>query len=157
MPSRLFRRILVPHDFSDAATRALREATQLAADHGGKLTVLHVVVPFYVPTDLPLGLAADTMPAPATFVPELRKRLEAAVRKVVGPDGPAATIRVEIGNAAERILDAAQRADCVVMATHGRTGLAHLFMGSVAEKVIRHAPAPVLVLRVPAAKEKKRA
>ncbi|MCW5891401.1 MAG: universal stress protein [bacterium] len=155
MASRLFRRILVPHDFSDAATRALREAAQLAADHGGRLTVLHVVVPFYVPTDLPLGLAADSMPAPATFVPELRKRLESAVAKVIGTDGPPATVRVEIGNAAERILDAARRADCVVMATHGRTGLAHLFMGSVAEKVIRHAPAPVLVLRVPPSKKKR--
>ena len=53
--STLFRNILVPHDFSDQATAALETAGRLAMEHDGKLTVLHVLVPFYLPADAPFG------------------------------------------------------------------------------------------------------
>jgi universal stress protein A len=117
-------------------------AASLARTHGGRLTVLHVVVPFYLPADAPFGMAP-----PGDFIPEQRAHLERLVAKVLGPDGPPATVEVEVGDAAQRILDAAQRADCVVMATSGRSGLAHLLIGSVAEKVVRHATVPVLTVR----------
>jgi nucleotide-binding universal stress UspA family protein len=55
---------------------------------------------------------------------------------------------VTVGDPAAQLLDAARHADCVVMSTHGRTGLAHFILGSVAEKIVRHAPVPVLTLRV---------
>ena len=58
-------------------------------------------------------------------------------------------MRGEIGDASPRIIDAARRADSIVMATSGRTGLAHFLIGSVAEKVVRHAAVPVLTMRVP--------
>jgi nucleotide-binding universal stress UspA family protein len=140
----LFQHILVPHDFSPQATVALRSAAQLAKRHGGKLTVLHVIELFYLPADVPFG-----MTPPGSLIPEQRGHLERLVAKAVGDDGPPVTIRVEIGYASQCILDAARRADSVVMATSGRTGLAHFLIGSVAEKVVRHATVPVLTLRVP--------
>ena len=143
-----FRHILVPHDFSPQATVALRAAARLAKQHGGKLTVLHVVVPFYLPADVPLD-----MTAPGDLIPKQRSHLERLVTKTMGNDGPPVTVRVEIGDASQRILDAARRADSVVMATSGRTGLAHFLIGSVAEKVVRHATVPVLTLRVPIPKK----
>ena len=149
MPARLFRRILVPHDFSSQATVALRAAASLAREHRGTLTVLHVVVPFYVPADVPFGFAADAMPSPAAFVPEQRKRLESLVKKAVGKRAPRVTCRVDIGDASQCIIDAARRADSIVMSTSGRSGLSHLLIGSVAEKVVRHAHVPVLTIRVP--------
>jgi nucleotide-binding universal stress UspA family protein len=143
-----FRRILVPHDFSSPANQALRMAAALARTHDGTLTVLHVIVPFYVPADLPLGLGADQLPPPSSLVPEQRSRLERMVAKVLGPDAPRSRAVVEVGDPARCILDAAGRADAIVMATAGRTGLAHLLIGSVAEKVVRHASVPVLTVRV---------
>jgi nucleotide-binding universal stress UspA family protein len=57
-------------------------------------------------------------------------------------------VRVELGYAAQGIIDAARGHDSIVMATSGRTALTHFLIGSVAEKVVRHAPVPVLTLRV---------
>src|SRR5262249_56765789 len=88
MPAPLFRRILVPHDFSPQATVALKAAAQLAREHHGRLTVLHVVVPFYVPADVPFGFAADAMPSPTAFVPEQRKRLASLVHKALRQKAP---------------------------------------------------------------------
>jgi universal stress protein A len=149
MPASLFRRVLVPHDFSPQATVALKAAARLAREHDGALTVLHVVVPFYMPADVPFGFAADAMPSPTTFVPEQRKRLESLVTKALGTDAPPVTYRVDVGDASQCILDAARRADSIVMSTSGRSGLSHLLIGSVAEKVVRHANVPVLTIRVP--------
>ena len=144
MPRSLFRHILVPNDFSPQATVALKVAAQLAKRQGGKLTVLHVVVPFYLPADVPFG-----MTPPGDLIPEQRRYLERTVAKTIGKDGPPVTVRVEIGDASQRIIDAGRHADSIVMATSGRSGLAHLLIGSVAEKVVRHATVPVLTLRVP--------
>lgn len=154
MPSKLFRRILVPHDFSDAAARALREAVGLAAANGGKIILQHVIVPFYMPAELPFGLATDTMPNPTSFIPELTKRLDTLAKKAVGTSGVKYALRVEVGEPSQTILEAASGADSIIMATHGRSGLAHLLIGSVAEKIVRHATIPVLTIRVPMKAEK---
>ncbi len=151
MPGGLFRHILVPHDFSGQATVALKTAAQLAQQQGGKLTVLYVLVPFYLPADVPFG-----MPAPGDLIPEQRRTLERLVTKTLGAARPPVTIRVDIGDAAQRILDAARGTDSIVMATSGRTGVAHFLIGSVAEKVVRHAPVPVLTIRVPISKRQSR-
>jgi universal stress protein A len=139
----VFRRILVPHDFSEPATVALRTAAQLAKQHGGKLTVLHVIVLYSLPADVPYG-----MPLPEDLIPQQGAHLERLVRKTLGGDRPPVTVRVELGYAAQGIIDAARGHDSIVMATSGRTGLTHFLIGSVAEKVVRHAPVPVLTLRV---------
>ena len=148
-PRSLFRHILVPHDFSEQATAALKSAGRLASEHRGKLTVLYVLVP-YMPADVPFA-----MPPPGDLVPEYQRRLERVVTKTLGRNRPPVTARVEIGEAAQRIIDAAHRADSIVMATSGRSGFSRLLIGSVAERVVRHATVPVLTLRIPARKRRK--
>ena len=153
--AKLFRRILVPHDFSAPATRALRTAAELATANGGRLLVLHAIAPFYPVTDLPLAEAAAWIP-PAKLVADARKRLEAVVARTVRGRRPPVACRVEIGDPYQRIMAAARGVDTIVMATEGRTGLTHLLIGSVAEKVVRHALVPVLVLRAGTRKRRNR-
>jgi len=143
-----FRRIVVPHDFSETADRALSEAAELARMADGRLCVLHVIAPPTMPVDLPL-------PDPFALVPGQREALERRVQRVLGPDAPPASVVVEVGVPAERILEAAEHADVIVMGTQGRTGLTHLLLGSVAERVVRTSPIPVLTIR--AADETQRA
>jgi nucleotide-binding universal stress UspA family protein len=151
-----FRRILVPHDFSEHATRALRVAADLAREHRGRLLVLHVITPFHPVTAFPAEQVA--WPSEADLVPGERRHLEALVARVVkGRSRPPVTCKVEIGDPYHRIVDAARGVDLIVMSTAGRTGLAHLLVGSVAEKVVRHAPVPVLTLRPAPAKKRGRA
>ena len=138
----LFRSILVPHDFSPSATRALRLAADLASARS-QIVVLHVVIPYPV-----TGITPGEVPfvSPETLVTDAKRRLETVVRRIFGRRRRLET-RVVVGDPATRIVDAARRATCVVMATRGRTGLAHLLIGSVAEKVVRHSPRPVLTMR----------
>jgi nucleotide-binding universal stress UspA family protein len=96
------------------------------------------------------------MPAPGDLIPEHRQFLERLVVRVLRSGGPPVTVRVEIGDASQRIIDAARRADSIVMATSGRTGLSHFLIGSVAERVVRHATVPVLTLRVSVPKRRGR-
>ena len=149
-PRSLFRHILVPHDFSEQATAALKTAGRLASEHGGRLTVLYTLVPFYMPADVSFA-----MPPPGDLAAEYQRRLERVVTKTLGRNRPPVTARVEIGEAAQRIIDAAHRADSIVMATSGRSGFSRLLIGSVAERVVRHATVPVLTLRIPARKRRK--
>jgi nucleotide-binding universal stress UspA family protein len=151
----IFRRILVPHDFSDAAAHAFRVAIALAKRHGGRLMVLHVVTPYQPVTQLPevTGWISDV-----EIVKGTRRSLDELVRRELRrPGAPRARFDVQLGDPATRILAAAKDADCIVMATEGRTGLAHLLIGSVAEKVVRHSPVPVLTVRPPSRTEGYRA
>jgi nucleotide-binding universal stress UspA family protein len=142
---KLFHRILVPHDFSPHATRALEIAADLAREHHGRLVVLHVVTPFHPVTGFPeegvaLAPGVDVLGA------ELR-RLEALVRRTLGRNAPPHECKVTLGDPFRRIADAARDVDTIVMGTAGRTGLSRLVIGSVAEKVVRHARVPVLTVR----------
>jgi nucleotide-binding universal stress UspA family protein len=151
----LFRRILVPHDFSEPATRALAAAADLARARRGRLTVLHAITP-YPAAGLPPVEAAPWFP-PAELLADTKRQLERLVAKTVrGAGAPRVDVRVVIGNPVDRILDAARRADSIVMGTTGRTGLSHLLIGSVAERVVRHATVPVLTVR-PGATRRRRA
>lgn len=145
--AKLFRRVLVPHDFSEPATRALKVAADLIADLPGRMTVLHVVPPVYTGPGIPPE-AVVWAPSPEN-VRELQTRLEALVMRTLGRRTRGVTCRVVVGHPVEAILDAARRADVIVMATLGRSGLSHLLIGSVAENVVRHAPVPVLTVRAP--------
>ena len=150
----IFRRILVPHDFSDAATHALRVAVRLAKEHGGRLTILHVVTPYMPVVQLPevAGWISDR-----DIVAGAKRSLDELVRRELrGREAPPACFEVELGDPYARIVKAAAKADVIVMATEGRTGLSHLLIGSVAEKVVRHSPIPVLTVRPPAARRKQR-
>jgi len=143
MTTSIFGRILVPHDFSDAADEALTMAGGLASRYGGRLHVLNVLEPVSIPTNVSIP---NPTPHLFEFVPKEEQALRERVNRVLGPDAPPASTAVEIGLPFQCILDAAAEADCIVMSTHGRTGLRHLLMGSVAERVVRLSPIPVLTV-----------
>ena len=141
-----FRRILVPHDFSDSATGALKFAAQLAPPNG-QIVVLHVVVPFVPVTDIPPA-GISTYIAPGELISGAKRQLERTIAKALpGKRGPRVESKVVIGDPYQRIIDATRGMDAVVMSTAGRTGLSHLLIGSVTEKVVRHSPIPVMTLR----------
>ena len=142
--SRLFRRILVPHDFSDHATRGLVIAAGLAGADG-TITVLHAMTPVYSAMG---GPAADLAWAPTPeMVADVKQQLARLCARALGPAAASRLrLRVVLADPLTAILGAARSADVIVMTTLGRTGLGHLLMGSVAEKVVRHATIPVLTV-----------
>jgi len=139
------RTVLHPTDFSAPCAEAFRVACELAGDQTARLTVVHVAVP------PPIG--PITQPVPPPLPEDPRGRLEELLRlaQALAP-GLQADYRVEKGDAAPRIVGAAQetRCDLIVMGTHGRTGLGRVLMGSVAEQVLRTAPCPVVTVKAPA-------
>ncbi len=161
-----YTHILAPTDFSEAANQALRYAFEEARIHGAKLTLLHVLrrhsdtEVYYIkgaPTPT-AGLDPEMggrMPSPGMTSPEAIRRdyteeIMTELRDLV-PDsfpGPC-DVEVTTGDPADAIVRMATElgADLIVMGTHGRTGLPHILLGSVAEKVVRHAPCPVLTIR----------
>ncbi|HZP42339.1 MAG TPA: universal stress protein [Candidatus Binatia bacterium] len=152
-----FRRILVPHDFSKPASEALRVAADLVGGDGRGLTVLHVVVPFTPVAGFPPADGAVWFP-PTELVADVRQRLARLVARELGPRRSAkVACRVVVGDPYLRIVEAARGHDAIVMATAGRTGLAHLLIGSVAEKVVRHATVPVLTIRPTGGRARRRA
>ena len=141
----LFRKILVPHDLSEHASRALALAAELARAHRGELTVLHVIAPYQPVLGFPEGVTWNLREE--DIVTSARRSLEEMVaRALKGARAPRARCRVVLGDPFQRIIAAARDADSIVIATAGRTGLSHLLIGSVAEKVVRHAPVPVLTI-----------
>jgi nucleotide-binding universal stress UspA family protein len=150
-----FRRILVPHDFSPHATKALEFALDLAQSDG-RVFVLHVVVPF-VPVSAAPGVGVATYVSTAELVTGARRELDRTVAKTCGKRrGPVVDAKIMVGDPYQRIIEAARGMDAIVMSTAGRTGLSHLLIGSVAEKVVRHSPIPVVTLRAGARKAKTR-
>lgn len=136
--------ILYPTDFSEEADAAFDVACVLAREGHGQLVVLHVERPPLAK----LGGTAGVPPLPSEYDREWQwERL----RRLQPPQAAVAiTHRLEYGEPASVIVAAAREigADLIVMGTHGRTGLRHLLMGSVAEQVVRRASCPVLTLRI---------
>jgi nucleotide-binding universal stress UspA family protein len=150
----MFRRILVPHDFSAPADRALAVAAELAGAHRGRLLVLNVIPPYQAVVGVPGEMMWVPPPPPVELE---RRRLERLVARTVGRNGaPRVACRVVVADPFQAIIDAAREADTIVMATAGRTGLSHLLIGSVAEKVVRHSPVPVLTIRPRVATARRR-
>jgi nucleotide-binding universal stress UspA family protein len=141
------RRILCPTDFSDGAAAATEQALALAHAFGGTVTLLHVYsVPAYM---FPDGSAFVAGPeVTARIEHEVSNALAAAARSAERRSGVPVLTRSAIGAPYEEILRLSKEFDLIVMGTHGRTGLRHLVLGSVAEKVVRHANCPVLTVRV---------
>jgi nucleotide-binding universal stress UspA family protein len=140
--------ILVPLDFSSYAEQALDSAIALAQKPQARVTLLHVIQPPGV------NVAGGIWPS-ATFLQELEaaitRDMEGYLARVTSA-GLAGEIVVVHGVPFQEILDTAKarQVDLIIMGTHGRTGLAHVLLGSVAEKVVRLAPCPVLIARQPA-------
>jgi nucleotide-binding universal stress UspA family protein len=141
------RRILVPLDFSGKSRQALDFAVPLAEQYGGKIFLLHVVEPTYSFPPYPgeVGVAAvNTRP----IAKAAKEKLSALAAEVVSPDLLGRAM-VRVGRAYLEIIAAADEleADLIAMTTHGHTGFKHVFLGSTAEHVVRHAHCPVLTVR----------
>ena len=145
----MFTSILVPTDFSEPSDAALEYARGLAATFGASLHVLHVIeAPF---DSAPLATDAVVGETPALYA-ELFERARAALaRRVSASDRTRlnATTEIVTGGSDHRIVEYAleRGIDLIVMGTHGRRGMAHLLIGSVAEKVVRAAPCAVMTVR----------
>lgn len=141
-----FRRILLPTDFSDRAETARAYAALLAQTFGAELHLLHVLQePIAVLPESGLAVAP-----PAINLSELTVAAENGLAAItVAEPGRIAARVVRSGLPAEEIVRYAEEAavDLIIQGTHGRTGLAHVLLGSVAEKVVRKAPCAVLTVR----------
>jgi universal stress protein A len=138
------RGILVPLDFSGKSRQALRLAVPLAHRFGAKIALLHVIEPAFGGSPVTAGLK----PIPAPRVQPVLRRLEETAAALV-PRSSRGPNLVRMGAPAAEILAAARKldSDMIVLATHGRTGLKRLLLGSTAEQVIRRAPCSVLSVR----------
>ena len=137
--------ILVPIDFSDCSKKALRYALPLAQTHGAKITLAYAVPPAYGAGEF---IAVDYAQMDEDMRITGQRELDKLVADEVHGQAPTDTM-VTIGSPAYVIPEAAKKtqADLIVISTHGRTGLKHVFLGSVAEQVVQRAPCPVLVVR----------
>jgi len=142
-----FRQILVPIDFSECSTAALEHALALAGKFEAKVTLLHVVEPAVYPENY---LLTPTMldEANQNLLAAGRERL-AKFEAMARAAGCAVEILVRMGRAASEIPDTANATgtDLIVLGTHGHDGLKHALLGGTAERILRHAPCPVLTVR----------
>jgi nucleotide-binding universal stress UspA family protein len=153
----VFRRILCATDFSDAAEGAWDVARELAGVHRAELELIHVFV------KLPLYSVAE-MPGPG--VAQIWEEQRAWVQKTLDEramatrsSGLLVRTHLKTGTPASAIVETAVEtdADLIVIGTHGRTGLDRLLIGSVAERVVRLAPCPVLTVKPRIAPQAQRA
>ena len=149
----LFSTIIVPHDFSETAERAFRAACNLARDPEARVHLLHVQSPpaYTFAGEAHVGLAAYGVTGTSMqleAVASSHARLERLARAAAFPATRIHLHVVEASSVARAIVSAADHlgADLIAMGTHGRTGLAHLLMGSVAEETLRNASCPVLAV-----------
>jgi universal stress protein A len=140
------RAILVPTDFSHYSEKALEYAIPLARQFGARLTLLHVIEPVATPDfEGAFPLALENARAKELCHSALKALSEKFGNEPALIEGRV----VRQGRAFDEIAKAARelKIDLIVIATHGYTGLKHTFLGSTAERVVRHAPCPVLVVR----------
>jgi nucleotide-binding universal stress UspA family protein len=143
------RRILFPTDFSEPAQYAWSYALTFAQEFGAEIHLLHVIAP---PPRLTEAYAVDY--DPEKMVGSLSAEANATMdRQIEAAKSRGLVFRreVRVGVDFREIIDYATKhnIDLIAMATHGRSGLAHVLLGSVAEKVVRKAPCPVLTIKHP--------
>lgn len=138
--------LLVAVDFSELSKRAVEYAVRLATGQGRMIDLLHVAL-----HSLPAHAQAH---APAEVLDQIRKGEEVSALRDLQemarsiPEEMRGRILLRRGPPADSICQAAAEGyELVIVSTRGRTGLAHVLIGSVAERVVRHAPVPVLVVR----------
>jgi nucleotide-binding universal stress UspA family protein len=142
--------IIVPCDFSEYAERAYAWAVGLAEKWGAKVILLHAAQ-LFTSLGYPESVyLLDLKKMEDEIIADAEKRLREFVAKK-GSSPVVVETRAVTGDPFWEICQTAEKepADLIVMGSHGRTGLAHVLLGSVAERVVRHAPCPVLVARLP--------
>lgn len=141
--------ILVPTDFSEFSDRAVRQAADIAEQNNAKVFLLHVVdklqqcaIDYCIPLETMMRVQSDSEK-------EASKKMQEEVDKIVKAKKIDVVFDVKSGIPYEEILKEQQerKADLIVIASHGRTGLLKSFIGSVAERVMREAKCPVLLVR----------
>ena len=140
------KRILVPIDFSDPSRQALKEAVVIAKERGARLTLLHV----HAITEVAMLEFVYVEPPDkvAEVVAAAQRQLDVWVKdEGLAPGRADAT--VVTGSPVREILRASETHDLIVMGTHGRSGLSHFLLGSVAERTIQGAQCSVLVVKGP--------
>ena len=147
----LLKKVLVATDFGPASDSALRYAQALARGFGAELHVLHVVENLLTRAGDGYGYAGLSPEVQWDIEEAGRKRTEALVSDEDRRELHAKAATVTSNSPATEIVEYALKngIDLIVMGTHGRGAIAHLFMGSVAERVVRIAPCPVLTVRSP--------
>ena len=138
------KRILVPMDFSEHSQKALRYALAFAAQFVAEVTLVHIVEQMVYPGDWMYPPLAVT-----DFATEKREQVLARLRALDHGSGVKTQHVVRLGRAWQEVIEIARemKSDMIILATHGYTGLKHVLLGSVAEKIVRHAPCPVLSVR----------
>jgi nucleotide-binding universal stress UspA family protein len=142
----MFSRILCPVDFSDASPEVAKTAREFALKFDAEILVLYVA---------PSMIQYEIFDLPAASLPQLVGDIVTGAEKTMSDfvakhfAGVNATGKVVSGDAAESIVNLAQseKADIIIMATQGRQGLNRLLFGSVAEKVVKTSPVPVMTIR----------
>jgi nucleotide-binding universal stress UspA family protein len=146
----MFSKILVPVDFASYTGHILRYATEIATRFGSSLHLIHVIpnMDYFGPYESFMA-AGTIMTVQKGVEVEVRKNLEEVAGRVTGIG---VTQAIRTGTAFVEIISYVedQGIDLVVMGTHGRGRIDHILLGSVAEKVVRRSPCPVLTIRPPA-------
>jgi nucleotide-binding universal stress UspA family protein len=144
LPVFKLKRILVPVDFSERSRRAVQYALPLGEQFGAEVTLLHVV---QACLPVPEMSAMDATLLQRQMREAGAQQLE-ALRKGVDTKAELRTL-LKVGDPYLETIHAAKElgTDLIILSTHGRTGLAHVLLGSTAERVVRHAGCPVLVVR----------
>lgn len=150
-----FKKILVPVDFSEPSTLALDTAVALAKECGASLTIVHVYEPLAIA--VPEGYQLFSEEQLTQLFEEFQRQLAEQRKRAELAGAPQVDTELLHGFAVGEIQNFAEQCnfDLIVMGTHGRRGLSHALLGSVAERVVRLAPCPVLTVRAPRAAASK--
>lgn len=142
-----WKRILCPVDFSEVSIFALDYGMSIAKECGASVTLLHVVEPIVAPADFSFGPLTNAEVEDQMAARALESLEELKAKSGLPPER--AAVRVERGRSFTEIVRVAreEKANLLVLATHGYTGITHALLGSTAEKVVRKAPCPVLTVK----------
>jgi universal stress protein A len=145
------KKILAPIDFSAPSMEAMRGAMELAKDVGAEVHLVHVIAPHHSFIPLPLESNAEQsreLVREAAMLEQAEEELKRIKKDDFGDSKKVVTF-AEVGHPVLKLVEYAKRneIDLIMLSTHGRTGVEHFLIGSVAEKIARNAPCSVLVFR----------
>ncbi len=142
-----FKKILCPTDFSAPSCEAASAASEMARTFSAALVLVHVVEPLPAAAAAASGYPIDVEALEKSLVEHAQARLHDFARRHIAK-GITTTVRAVRGSVAPTILEVAEEeaVDLIVIATHGETGLRHVLLGSIAERVVRSAICPVLTV-----------